>query len=58
MGGGGLGHLDEYTENRKIKMASSKFDGYVLHWSDNIVPITEENGDPPIDMEDDEASDA
>jgi hypothetical protein len=29
-----------------------------LHWSDNIVPITEENGDPPIDMEDDEASDA
>jgi hypothetical protein len=29
--------MHEYTEDRKIKLASSEFDGYALLWWDNIV---------------------
>ncbi|XP_024317367.1 uncharacterized protein LOC104582174 [Brachypodium distachyon] len=42
--------LHEYTEDRKIKLASSEFDGYALRWWDNIVRTRQEEGDPPIIM--------
>jgi hypothetical protein len=32
-----LWHLHDYTEVKKIKLASSEFDGYALHWWDSIV---------------------
>ncbi|XP_014751732.1 uncharacterized protein LOC106865663 [Brachypodium distachyon] len=43
-----LWRLHEYTEDRKIKLASSEFDGYALRWWDNIVRTRQEEGDPPI----------
>ena len=43
-----LWRLHEYTEDRKIKLASSEFDGYALRWWDSIVCNREEDGDPPI----------
>ena len=43
-----LWRLHEYTEDRKIKLASSGFDGYALLWWDNITLTREEDGDPPI----------
>ena len=39
--------LDDYTEDRKIKLASSEFDAYALHWLDGIMTeIRETNGTP------------
>jgi hypothetical protein len=32
-----LWHLHDYIEDRKIKLASSEFGGYALHWWDSIV---------------------
>jgi hypothetical protein len=32
-----LWHLHAYTEDKKIKLASSEFDGYALRWWDNIL---------------------
>jgi hypothetical protein len=29
--------LHDYTEDKKIKIASSKFDGYALRWWDSII---------------------
>src|SRR4051812_19081966 len=43
-----LWRLHEYTEDRKIKLASSEFDGYALRWWDNLVRTRQEEGDPPI----------
>jgi hypothetical protein len=43
-----LWRMHEYTEDRKIKLASSKFDGYALLWWDNIVQSRLEARDPPI----------
>ena len=43
-----LWRLHDYTEDRKIKLASSEFDGYALRWWDNVVQKREEDGDPPI----------
>ncbi|KAK1660713.1 hypothetical protein QYE76_048872 [Lolium multiflorum] len=37
-----------YTEDRKIKLASSEFDGYALRWWDRFVCAREEDGEPPI----------
>ncbi|KAK1677499.1 hypothetical protein QYE76_038347 [Lolium multiflorum] len=37
-----------YTEDRKIKLASSEFDGYALRWWDRYVHAREEDGEPPI----------
>jgi hypothetical protein len=31
-----LWHLHAYTEDKKVKLASSEFDGYALRWWDNI----------------------
>jgi hypothetical protein len=43
-----LWHMHEYTKDRKIKLASSEFDGYALLWWDNIVQSRLEARDPPI----------
>ncbi|KAK1696768.1 hypothetical protein QYE76_013465 [Lolium multiflorum] len=37
-----------YTEDRKIKLASSEFDGYALRWWDAFVCNREEDGEQPI----------
>jgi hypothetical protein len=38
----------DYTEDRKIKLASSEFDGYALRWWDGLVSAREEDGELPI----------
>jgi hypothetical protein len=38
----------EYTEDKKIKLASSEFDDYALIWWDNLVQSRIEDGHPPI----------
>ncbi|KAK1668156.1 hypothetical protein QYE76_056315 [Lolium multiflorum] len=43
-----LWRLHNYTEDRKIKLASSEFDGYALRWWDRLVSAREEDGEPPI----------
>ncbi|KAK1626830.1 hypothetical protein QYE76_001145 [Lolium multiflorum] len=37
-----------YTEDRKIKLASSEFDGYALRWWDALVRNQHEDGEQPI----------
>ncbi|KAK1633140.1 hypothetical protein QYE76_007455 [Lolium multiflorum] len=37
-----------YTEDRKIKLASSEFDGYALRWWDAFVRNRAEDGEQPI----------
>ncbi|KAK1633016.1 hypothetical protein QYE76_007331 [Lolium multiflorum] len=37
-----------YTEDRKIKLASSEFDGYALRWWDRYVSAREEDGELSI----------
>ncbi|KAK1618799.1 hypothetical protein QYE76_024316 [Lolium multiflorum] len=37
-----------YTEDRKIKLASSEFDGYALRWWDALVRNRHEYGEQPI----------
>ncbi|KAK1603858.1 hypothetical protein QYE76_027531 [Lolium multiflorum] len=37
-----------YTEDRKMKLASSEFDGYALRWWDALVRNRQEDGEPPI----------
>jgi hypothetical protein len=43
-----LWRLHDYNEDRKIKLASSGFDGYALLWWDNITQLRAENGEPEI----------
>ncbi|KAK1603906.1 hypothetical protein QYE76_027579 [Lolium multiflorum] len=43
-----LWRLHNYTEDRKIKLASSKFDGCALHWWVGLVRAREEDGELPI----------
>jgi hypothetical protein len=43
-----LWRMHEYTEDRKIKLASSELDGYALLWWDNIVQSRLEAREPPI----------
>ncbi|KAK1660860.1 hypothetical protein QYE76_049019 [Lolium multiflorum] len=38
----------DYTEDRKIKLASSEFDGYALCWWDGLVCAREDDGELPI----------
>ena len=38
----------EFTEDKKIKLASSEFDGYALQWWDNIVSQRAREGLPEI----------
>jgi hypothetical protein len=40
--------MREYTEDKKIKLASSEFDDYALIWWDNLVQSRIEDGYPPI----------
>ncbi|KAK1648935.1 hypothetical protein QYE76_066740 [Lolium multiflorum] len=40
--------FEDYTEDRKIKLASSEFDGYALRWWDGLVRAREEDGELPI----------
>ncbi|KAK1613154.1 hypothetical protein QYE76_036827 [Lolium multiflorum] len=37
-----------YTEERKVKLASSEFDGYALRWWDAFVRNRDEDGEQPI----------
>ncbi|KAK1695641.1 hypothetical protein QYE76_012338 [Lolium multiflorum] len=37
-----------YSEDRKIKLASSEFDGYALRWWDSLVRNRDEDGAQPI----------
>ncbi|KAK1605211.1 hypothetical protein QYE76_028884 [Lolium multiflorum] len=37
-----------YSEDRKIKLASSEFDGYALRWWDSLVRNLDEDGAQPI----------
>jgi hypothetical protein len=43
-----LWHLHDYTEDKKINLASSEFDGYALRWWDSVVHTREENNELPI----------
>jgi hypothetical protein len=43
-----LWRMLEYTEDKKIKLASSEFDDYSLIWQDNLVQSRIEDGYPPI----------
>ncbi|KAK1677012.1 hypothetical protein QYE76_037860 [Lolium multiflorum] len=43
-----LWRLHNYTEDRKIKLSYSEFDGYALRWWDGFVRAREEDGEPPI----------
>ncbi|KAK1680829.1 hypothetical protein QYE76_041677 [Lolium multiflorum] len=43
-----LWRLHNYTEDSKIKLASSEFDGYALRWWDALVRNRQEDGEPPI----------
>lgn len=43
-----LWRLHDYTEDRKIKLASSEFYGYALRWWDSLVRRREEDGELPI----------
>jgi hypothetical protein len=43
-----LWHLHDYTEDKKIKLGSSEFDGYALRWWDNVVHTHQENNELPI----------
>ncbi|KAK1694508.1 hypothetical protein QYE76_011205 [Lolium multiflorum] len=43
-----LWRLHDYTEDRKIKLASSEFDGYAFCWWDGLVRAREEDGELPI----------
>jgi hypothetical protein len=43
-----LWRLHDYTEDRKVKLASSEFDGYALRWWDSTVQSRREDNDVPI----------
>ena len=41
-------HLHNYTEGKKLAMASLEFDGYALIWWEQLLRDHEEDGEPPI----------
>lgn len=43
-----LFRMYEYSEDKKIKLAASEFDGYALLWWENLVNTRAELGEPPI----------
>jgi hypothetical protein len=53
-----LWRLHENIGHRKMKLASSEFDGYVLRWWGGIVCAREEDGDPYYYMAHHEGDDA
>ena len=40
--------LHDYSEDKKIKLASSEFDGYALRWWDSVLTEIQETGGQPI----------
>src|SRR3954465_4501270 len=40
--------LNDYSEDKKIKLASSEFDGYALRWWDSVLTEIQETGGHPI----------
>ncbi|KAK1684689.1 hypothetical protein QYE76_045537 [Lolium multiflorum] len=43
-----LWRLHDYTEDRKIKLASSEFDGYALRWWDGVTRTRQEDNELPV----------
>ncbi|KAK1625984.1 hypothetical protein QYE76_000299 [Lolium multiflorum] len=43
-----LWRLHDHTEDRKVKLASSKFDGYTLHWWDGVTHTRQEDNELPV----------
>src|SRR3954462_12516396 len=41
-------HLNDYSEDRKIKLASSEFDGYAVRWWDSVWTEIQDTGGQPI----------
>ncbi|KAK1642677.1 hypothetical protein QYE76_060482 [Lolium multiflorum] len=40
--------LHDYTEDRKVKLASSEFDGYALRWWDGVTRTRQEENELPV----------
>ncbi|KAK1613255.1 hypothetical protein QYE76_036928 [Lolium multiflorum] len=43
-----LWRLHDYTEDRKVKLASSEFDGYALRWWDGVTRARREDNELPV----------
>ncbi|KAK1641558.1 hypothetical protein QYE76_059363 [Lolium multiflorum] len=43
-----LWRLHDYTEDRKVKLASSEFDGYALCWWDGVTRARQEDNELPV----------
>ena len=43
-----LWRLHDYTEDRKVKLASSEFDGYALRWWDSIMSNRRDDNELPV----------
>ena len=43
-----LWRLHDYTEDRKVKLASSEFDGYALRWWDGVTRARQEDNELPV----------
>ncbi|KAK1604493.1 hypothetical protein QYE76_028166 [Lolium multiflorum] len=43
-----LWRLHDYTEDRKVKLASSEFDGYALRWWDGVTRTRQEDNEMPV----------
>ncbi|KAK1613813.1 hypothetical protein QYE76_019330 [Lolium multiflorum] len=43
-----LWRLHDYTEDRKVKLASSEFDGYALRWWDGVTRARPEDNELPV----------
>jgi len=43
-----LWRLHDYTEDRKVKLASSEFDGYALRWWESIVSNRRDDNELPV----------
>ncbi|KAK1614782.1 hypothetical protein QYE76_020299, partial [Lolium multiflorum] len=43
-----LWRLHDYTEDRKVKLASSEFDGYALRWWDGVTRTCQEKNELPV----------
>ena len=40
--------MHDYTDERKVKLAASEFDGYALRWWDSIVQNRREDNELPV----------
>jgi hypothetical protein len=43
-----LWHLHAYTEAKKVRLASSEFDGYALRWWDKILKQQQTTREVPV----------